>query len=85
MNGDLWWTQSLRLKKIKYAGAGDGTIDETYDCSSRGFFGFYLTLYFLDFAYFGYFYFLSALEGDLSLLLDFDLSDLASSPFFLLF
>jgi hypothetical protein len=57
------------------------------------FFDFYFPVYFFDFAYLGYlaylgyFYFLLVFEGDLdlSLLLLFDLSDLASSPFFLLF
>jgi hypothetical protein len=44
-----------------YAGGGEeGEIEDTYDCSSIGFFDFDLPDYFFDFAYFGYFYFLSA-------------------------
>jgi hypothetical protein len=64
-----------------------GRIADTYDWSSlaKDFFDFYLPVYFFDFVYFPYLGYFSFFDGDLSLLFDFDLSDLASSPFFLLF
>lgn len=66
--------------------AAGGRIAETSDWSSTiDFLDFYLLVYFFDFTSFPYFYFLSAFEGDLSLLLLFDLSDFVSSAFFLLF
>lgn len=66
--------------------AAGGRIADTSDWSSTiDFLDFYLLVYFFDFTSFPYFYFLSAFEGDLSLLLLFDLSDFVSSAFFLLF
>ena len=67
-----------------YANGGEA-MSEIIDWSAYSFFVFYLTVYFFDFTYFGYFYFLSAFEGDLSLLFAFDFYDLPSSTFFLLF
>ena len=73
------------FNKINYACAGElGKMEETYDWSSAPFLD--LPVYFLDFGYFYDFYFFYFFGGDLSLLLDLDLSDFPSSTsFFLLF